>query len=347
MVGRGRERVASNLWSSPAATLAGGLLRALRLPLTALDSGMRLLRCDALIVGYLGQLDMILCAPAARLIGRPVVFNPLVTLTDTIVEDRKLVAAAGLPARLIERIDRYTLRRADVVLVDTRANGDFLVRRFGLKPDSVVVLPVGVDPLIFHPPAEARSGYGDEMDVLFYGKFIPLHGIETIIRAARIIEREASGIRFELVGTGQQYDAMRGLARDLRTRDIRWTDWLPFQALGERLRRADVALGIFNGGTKASRVIPNKVHQALACGVPVVTRSSPAIDELLADRESALLVPPDDPAALAAALVELRDDFELRARIGAAGLRAWRQQASDERLAAIAGDVLERIGVRR
>jgi glycosyltransferase involved in cell wall biosynthesis len=94
-------------------------------------------------------------------------------------------------------------------------------------------------------------------------------------------------------------------------------------------------------------VIPNKVHQALACGVPVVTRSSPAIDELLADRESALLVPPDDPIALAAALVKLRDDFELRARIGAAGLRAWRQQASDERLAAIAGEVLERIGVRR
>jgi glycosyltransferase involved in cell wall biosynthesis len=327
-------------------TLAGRLGSALSRPLVTADVALRLLRCDALTVGYLGQVDMLLCAPFARLLGRPVVFNPLVSLTDTIVEDRALVPAGGLAARLIEQLDQRALRQADIVLVDTYANGSFLEQRFGLDPDRIVVLPVGVDAEVFHRRSAPRP-HGGELDVLFYGKFIPLHGIETIIRAARIIEREAGDIRFELVGAGQQYDAMRRLARELGVRDIRWVDWLPYKMLGERLARADVALGIFSGGTKASRVIPNKVHQALACGVPVVTRDSAAIRELLFDRESVVLVPPDDPMALAAALVELRDDPALRERIGIAGLRAWQAYASEERLAAIAAHVLARIGAKR
>lgn len=313
----------------------------------ALDVALRLLRCRALVIGYFGQLDMLLLAPIAKAIGRPVVFNPLVMLGDTIVDDRKLLPDGSPAAWLVRTVDRWSLRLADLVLVDTPENARYVTELAGLPGSQVVVFPVGVDESIFYPPATEREPATGELDVLFYGTFIPLHGVETIIRAAAIVNAERPGVRFELIGTGQEYAAARELADRLGASNIRWSDWLPYSELGGRLREADVALGIFDGGGKASRVIPNKVHQALACGVPVVTRSSPAALRLLDDWESALLVPPDDPEALATALCRLADDPGLRRAIGARGRRTWERFASDDRLARLAGAVIDQAGIAR
>ena len=81
-------------------------------------------------------------------------------------------------------------------------------------------------------------------------------------------------------------------------------------------------------------MIPNKVFQALACGTPVVTADTPAARELLTDEESALLVPPGDPNALVAALRRLASDGSLAERIGAGGLIAYRDNASEAILGA-------------
>jgi len=77
-------------------------------------------------------------------------------------------------------------------------------------------------------------------------------------------------------------------------------------------------------------VIPNKAFQALACGTPLVTADTPAARELLVDGESALLVPPGDPEALAEALRRLAADDGLAERLGAGGLAAYRERASEE-----------------
>jgi glycosyltransferase involved in cell wall biosynthesis len=64
-------------------------------------------------------------------------------------------------------------------------------------------------------------------------------------------------------------------------------------------------------------VIPNKVYQCMAVGAPIITRDSPGARELLRDGEHALLCPPSDPAALKTAILRLRDDPALGARLGA------------------------------
>jgi glycosyltransferase involved in cell wall biosynthesis len=77
-------------------------------------------------------------------------------------------------------------------------------------------------------------------------------------------------------------------------------------------------------------VIPNKAFQALACGTPLVTGDTPGARELLVHEESALLVPPGDPQALAAALGALQADPELARRLGAGGRAAYEAQASEQ-----------------
>lgn len=307
---------------------------------------LRLLRCDALAVGYIGQVDMLVLGEIARRLGRPVIFNPLVTLTDTLVEDRRLVRASSAAARAVALLDRAALGRASVVLADTEESGAYLHERFGVARRKVIVVPAGAEERLFFP-APADRPPNERLDVLFVGRFIPLHGIATIIEAAALLEARGAPATIALVGTGQTWPAMRALAARLGigARTLTWTDWIPYDALGERLRRADVALGVFDAGPKAARVVPNKVYQALACGVATITRDAPPVRRFLRDGESALLTPPADPAALADAIERLLDPAE-RARIAAGGLAAFRAWASEEALARAIAPVVEGLDER-
>ena len=114
-----------------------------------------------------------------------------------------------------------------------------------------------------------------------------------------------------------------------RPPNVEWIEWVEYEQLPEEIQSAGCALGVFGTSPKAARVIPNKAFQALACGTPLVTADTPAARELLADGESALLVPAGDPEALAAAVRRLAADTELARAIGAGGLAAYREHASE------------------
>ena len=78
---------------------------------------------DIVLVGYPGHFDMPRARRAAG--GRPLVFNPLVSLHDTMVSDRGRYSSRSFTARALAAVDRKALRTADLVVADTRANGDF------------------------------------------------------------------------------------------------------------------------------------------------------------------------------------------------------------------------------
>lgn len=306
---------------------------------------VRLRRCDALMVGYIGQGDMLVLAPLAKAMRRPVIFNPLVTLTDTLVEDRALVRSRSLGSIAISLLDRLSLRLADRVIVDTEQNAAFITSNFRVPASKIHLLPVGANEQVFHPRSdlprpEARPDV--PLDVLFYGKFIPLHGIEVIVRAASILEADGVPAHFELIGTGQTWADTRALAAALDVTTITWTDWLPEAELGARLRRADIALGIFANSPKAARVVPNKVFQSLACRIATITRDSAAARDLLVGGDSALLIPPADAGALAAAIARLSDPV-LRQRIAARGHVAYRDNASSDALAVRLAQILDTV----
>jgi glycosyltransferase involved in cell wall biosynthesis len=90
-------------------------------------------------------------------------------------------------------------------------------------------------------------------------------------------------------------------------------------------------------------VIPNKAFQALACGTPLVTGDTRGARELLVDGESALLMPPGDPEALAQALRRLAGDPELAAGLSAGGRAAYEARASEDVLGRRWRELLERV----
>jgi glycosyltransferase involved in cell wall biosynthesis len=295
---------------------AGAALRLAAAELRLLRGGDALF--DAVVVGYPGHLDL----PAARRTagGRPVVFNPLVSLADTLVGDRGRFRPGSRAARGLAAIDRRAFGAADLVVADTAAQAP-LFRSLGAR--RVEVCFVGAEERLFQP-SWARPADG-EFTALFVGKLIPLHGLETILAAARL----APELRFRIAGSGQLEALL-----EHRPPNVEHVDWVDYELLPGELYRASCALGIFGTSAKAARVIPNKAFQALACGTPLVTADTPAARELLRDEESALLVPPGDAPALAAALRRLADDDELLRRLSIGGLAAYREQASEDVLGA-------------
>jgi len=282
---------------------------------------------DAVIVGYPGHFDLGAAAYVAR--GRPVVFNPLVSLSDTLVDDRARFRPGSLGARLVGHIDRRAFRRADVVVADTEAHAQFFRDRFALSEAGVETCFVGAEDRLFRPERRPAVTF----HALFVGKLIPLHGLETILAAAAL----APEIPFRIVGSGQLEPLLAG-----RPANVTSIPWVEYEDLPAEVHAAGCALGVFGTGAKASRVIPNKAFQALACGTPLVTADTPGARELLTDGADALLVPPGDPAALAAAVRRLAGDPTLAQRIGASGRETYARRASEPVLGAQWRDVIER-----
>jgi glycosyltransferase involved in cell wall biosynthesis len=262
---------------------------------------------DVVLIGYLGQLDVVLLGSLAKLRGIPVVWDQFISLYDTVVEDRALVPSQSALARLIYAWEWLACRCADTVWMDTVAHAAYVRDLYALVSERVDSVWVGVEAEHFLPLGRRSEPAPGKLEVVFYGQFIALHGIDTIVHAARLLED--APIHFSLIGSGQEGARIRAMLLEWPLSNLSWEPWVEYDQLAERLHRADVCLGIFGTSGKANRVIPNKVFQIVSAQRPLITRESEAIREMFRGDEPGLwLVPAGDPEALADRLRRLAID---------------------------------------
>jgi glycosyltransferase involved in cell wall biosynthesis len=145
--------------------------------------------------------------------------------------------------------------------------------------------------------------------VVFYGLYTPLQGTPTIGAALGAIAADAAAINVTMIGRGQDEAAAKSAAAGNKA--VTWLDWVPAAELPALVAKHDICLGIFGTGEKGRRVVPNKVFQGAAAGCAIITSDTAPQRRVLGD--AAILVPPGDAGALAAALLELaRDRGRLR-----------------------------------
>jgi glycosyltransferase involved in cell wall biosynthesis len=316
---------------------------------------------DVVVVGYLGHFDVHLARlvfGVRGLIRRrrvTIVLDHLIGASST-GKDRRL--DGGPRQLLLQMIDAGALRAADVIVVDTDEHLATLPQR---HRGHAVVVHVGA-PAAWYDAARtadaqdypdraavsggaasggaasggAASGPGTgPLKVIFYGLYTPLQGTPTI--GAALGKIAGAAIEVTMVGRGQD-EAETKSAAAVST-SVRWLDWVPAAELPALVAEHDVCLGIFGSGEKARRVVPNKVFQGAAAGCAIVTSDTAPQRRVFGD--AAVLVPPGDADALAAALIELADD---RGRL--AGLREAARALAVERFAPaqVVAPLLERIG---
>jgi glycosyltransferase involved in cell wall biosynthesis len=217
-------------------------------------------------------------------------------------------------------------RAASFVVTCTDANRQYLATLLGVDAENVVVCRHGVD-LERFAGIERRPVQGR---ILSIGRFVPKKGFDVLIRALGLLAQRGKTFECRIIGGGPLSGELRDLAREQGIGDqVTVSGGRPQTELLRELAEAQVfALPPRVLATGDRDGIPNVILEAMAAGVPVVSTSISGIPEVMASGRTGLLVPPDDPAALAGALESLLLDQELRTRLSTAA-KAWAVERFD------------------
>lgn len=282
------------------------------------------------------------------LIGKkkPLILDALMSPYSALKYEGKHGRWGRLIAPLAYRLESGMLHDTDVVLTDTSLHADYYVETFGIGNSKIVSVPVGAiepAPLEKHLAQEGRTG---EFTALFYGSFLPLHGVDVIIEAASKLKELP--INFKFIG-GRASDGryLRGRCADLGITKYSHRRWVPFeQLLSEEIPEADLCLGGPFGATpQGSRVVTGKTSQCMSLGKATVVGRI-AEDFGFQDRENCLLVEQGNPDDLSQAIrwsFENRDQLE---RIGQAGRELYQTRFSIRVITGRLREALEIAGTR-
>lgn len=233
---------------------------------------------QAILLPYFAYADILVLWPFAKLRRTPIILDAFIPIYDTFVHDRKMLSRFNPIAWLIWVWEWLALSLANLVIFDTQAHQRYFCQEFGISEKKCAVVYVGVEQEFFKPALTKPSKDNNRTTVLFYGQFIPLHGIETIIEAAQL--SDDYNIDWVLIGTGQEANKIQKMLDEKPVKNLQWIKWVNYEELNSWIQKADICLGIFGKSEKANRVIPNKVFQILASGKPLITRNSDAMREL-------------------------------------------------------------------
>jgi glycosyltransferase involved in cell wall biosynthesis len=310
----------------------GSLKAWARYPLLAARFALREGRRSVLFVPEFAQKDVPLAKLLGLLTARPLVFDPLAARFETKIVDWGWRRTDTPAAWWNFKIDAAAFRLADLVLADTAAHREYYCRTYRLDAAKVAVVPLGYDDALFRPtPAPVRSD--GAFTVLFFGSFLPLHGVEVVVEAARLVAAEDPAVRFRIVGDGRTFPEVRAAAKARGSANIEFAGRVPLRDLPGETAAADICLGIFGRTEKARRVVPHKVIQSLGAGRPVITARTPAVEEFFRGGEELVLCDEPLAEALARSVLELKRDPARRERLARAGHEAVRRGHSPEAVA--------------
>ncbi|MGY1742044.1 MULTISPECIES: glycosyltransferase family 4 protein [unclassified Blastococcus] len=236
-------------------------------------------------------------------------------------------------------VERSTLRRADAVVVLTERTAA-AVRADGVPAERVHTIPSGFDPALF-------AGRGDDVlagvgrpRIGYVGRLAPQKRPDVLVEAFGLMREHAELV---VVGDGPDRGLVERAVAASPARDrITLRGFVAHDAVPAVLRSLDVLVL-----PSAYEEMGSVLTEAMAAGLPVVASDVGGIPTVVRDGVTGLLVPPLDPAALAAALDRVAGDADLRARL-AAGARERAGDYAWPRLAARVADVYARVrgGVR-
>ncbi|MEM3433307.1 MAG: glycosyltransferase, partial [Candidatus Methanomethyliaceae archaeon] len=257
---------------------------------------------DVMVLGYPGQLDVPLARVLTWLRKRPLVLDVFMSIY-LIAQERGLTERSPLTARLLYLLEKVACSLPDLLIIDTEEYVAWFNRVYGINPSRFRLVPTGADDRIFRPVSVEKKDH--LFRVLYYGSFIPNHGVTYIIEAARLLQDEPD-IRFELIGDGPEKARAMALAQQYNLTNVVFENWLDQEELVQRAATADVILGAFGTTPQSLMTVQNKIYEGLAMGKPVITGDSPTVRKIMKPGVHILLCQRENPSSLAEAIQTLR-----------------------------------------
>ena len=196
---------------------------------------------------------------------------------------------------------------ADLICPTSRSAARQIQQAYGVAAERIRVVSNGVSEVFcsVRRPNDAPSG-----PIVFFGRLDRSKGADVLLQALARIESAARSC--VIIGRGEQSDALHRIADELGIRSsVMIKDWMVPADLARVLGRASMAVL-----PSREESFGNAIAEAMATGAPVISTTAGSVPELITDGENGLLVPPDDPIALAAAIQKLQHDPVYAAAMG-------------------------------
>ncbi len=246
----------------------------------------------------------------------------------------------GLALRAVEGLELFLYRRAAAIAALTGSFKDNLVGR-GIAADKIAVVRNGVDITRYGPrPPDAelgaKWGVADRFTVGYVGTHGMAHGLANVLDTAERL-RKRPEIRFLLVGAGAERQGLIAEAARRKLDNVIFAPPQPKEMMPRVWSLCDVALVHLKDSPVFAGVIPSKIFEAMGMGLPILAALPEGeASRIILDHGAGLHVPPEDPEAMAAAVLRLFEDDELRKTLTTRSLgaapRHTRQRQAEEML---------------
>jgi glycosyltransferase involved in cell wall biosynthesis len=287
---------------------------------------------------------LVFAAVAVKRSGSPVILD----LHDLMPEF--LASRTGLPmrhpaVRLLVWLEQRSCRFADHVITVTDGWRDTLIDR-GVPPAKATVVMNLADPRVFGGVVRSSraTARGERLELLYHGTITHRYGLDLLLEALATVTRDAVPVHLTVHGHGDALDDLRGLADDLALDDAVTfsTELLPTEELPRLIARADVGVVPYRSDVFTDGILPTKLLEYVATGVPAIVSSTPAT-RCYFDDTMVRFVTPGSSDDLAAAIRDLHGDADARTAL-ADDARAFERRHDWETTAAAYADLVHRLG---
>lgn len=242
----------------------------------------------------------------------------------------------GAAIRAIEKVEAFAYRKADLVVSVTDGFVGHIRARRPKGP--IAVIKNGVDLSRFSSDPAAADAFRAEHGLT--GKFVAsyvgthgmAHGLQAVIAAAEHL-RHRDDIAFLMVGDGAERNAIKALRDAKGLTNIVMLGQLPKEAMPAVWGASDAALVLLKRVDTFKTVIPSKMFEAMALGVPMVLGVEGEAKALMEEARAGIAITPEDDAELAATILRLAADRALGRQIGVSAQAFVRAQFDREKLA--------------
>ena len=256
------------------------------------------------------------------------------------ITDLGAASPGSLPDRALAAMADFLYRRAARVAVTSPATANALTDRNKLPPNAILTIPNGVETATFAPASDPTAdstdaiapgddphahltrqslGLADKFVISFIGTIGMAQDLDTIINAAEILATSAPQAHFLFIGDGPAKRRIVDAAADRNLPNITFLPVQPRQRIPELIRASHACLVTLRKTPVNDIIIPVRMLEFMSCASPVLLCAAGEPARILREARAGLIIPQQDPTALANAIARLIAAPALRRQLGASG----------------------------
>jgi glycosyltransferase involved in cell wall biosynthesis len=226
--------------------------------------------------------------------------------------------------RSLAQVAGFLYHSCDRLVVVTPAFKQYLVQHWQLPEEKISVVQNGVETSLFSRltpnVAIRRELDAEEKFVASYiGTMGNAHGLETLLEAAGYLRERAPNILFLLVGEGAEKARIVSLARSRGLTNVRFVDQQPREKIPAYINASDACLVLLKRTELFKTVLPTKMLEFMSCARPVILGVDGHARKVMEQANAGIFITPEDPTALAEAVLRLAANPALRESLGRNG----------------------------